>query len=212
MSRDLSTAGFNVNVVALDKKPYNDAAVVGNFSMIFTETWGSPYDPHTTAAAWRVPNEADFAAQAGMVAPMTKAQLNGNVTAALVSSPEQLPAIWANILSGLHANAIYAPIASVANLAVVSTKLAGFRMGVQQFDVALALRKVSILATPSAGTSSPTQNQDAVIAVAVLVPSLVLLGLSMAYFIYRERAGSPLFTPLMQDEKKVWTSSDSATV
>lgn len=67
---DLALAGFDVTLVVLPKEAYNGAAAAGNFSLIFTETWGAPYDPHTTAAAWRVRNEADYEAQEGMTAPM----------------------------------------------------------------------------------------------------------------------------------------------
>ena len=200
--QDLRTAGFDALLVSLPKSEYNTAATRGNFSLIFTETWGNPYDPHTTAAAWRVPNEADFVAQLGMGAPMTKAQLDGNISAALVAPAAQLAPLWAAILGGLHANAIYAPISSVANLAIVSKGIAGFRMGVQQFDLALALRGVRVVGTTPTATSS-TIDQNGVIAASVLAPIAALMALGVLYMVRRERAGKPLFTPLLQKEAHV---------
>lgn len=197
--QDLRSAGFDASVVSLPKSEYNTAATRGDFSLIFTETWGNPYDPHTTAAAWRVPNEADFAAQLGMVAPMTKAQLDGNISAALVAPAAQLESLWAAILSGLHANAIYAPVSSVVNLAIVSKGIVGFRMGVQQFDLAIALRSVSLVGTTPTGTSIP-KDQSGVIAASVLAPVVALMALGVLYMVRRERAGKPLFTPLLQEE------------
>ena len=196
--QDLRSAGFDASLVSLPKSEYNTAATRGNFSLIFTETWGNPYDPHTTAAAWRVPNEADFGAQFGMVAPMTKAQLDGNISAALVAPAAQLASLWAAILSGLHANAIYAPVSSVVNLAIVSKEIAGFRMGVQQFDLALALRSIRLVGTTT-GTSTPV-DRNGVIAASVLAPVAALMALGVLYMVRRERAGKPLFTPLMQEE------------
>ncbi len=203
--QDLRSAGFDASLVSLPKSEYNTAATRGNFSLIFTETWGNPYDPHTTAAAWRVPNEADFAAQLGMAAPMTKAQLDGNISAALVAPAPQLAHLWTAILSGLHANAIYAPISSVVNLAIVSKEIAGFRMGVQQFDLALALRSIRLVGTTPTGTSTPI-DRNGVIAASVLAPIAALMALGVLYMVRRERAGKPLFTPLMQEEAQAAVS------
>ena len=200
VAQDLRAAGFRASLVSLPKDAYNIAASRGNFSLVFTETWGSPYDPHSTAAAWRVPNEADFAAQSGMQAPMTKAQLDGNISAALVTpDAAQLAPLWAAILGGLHANAIYAPVSSVANLAIVSKDITGFRMGVQQFDLALALRGVRLV-DPSPAPNAVDQN--GVIAASVLAPIAALLAIGVFYIVRRERAGQPLFTPLMQEETR----------
>lgn len=200
--QDLRSAGFDASLVSLPKSEYNTAATSGNFSLIFTETWGNPYDPHTTAAAWRVPNEGDFAAQLGMGGPMTKVQLDGNISAALLAPAAQLASLWAAILGGLHANAIYAPVSSVANLAIVSKGIAGFRMGVQQFDLALALRNIRLIDTTPAGTST-TIDQNSVIAASVLAPFVALMALGVLYMVRRERAGKPLFTPLMQEDAQV---------
>ena len=133
---------------------------------------------------------------------MTKAQLDGNISAALVAPAAQLAPLWATILGGLHANAIYAPVSSVANLAIVSKGIAGFRMGVQQFDLALALRGVSVVGTTPSGTPSAI-DQNGVIAASVLAPIAALMALSVLYMVRRERAGKPLFTPLLQAEASI---------
>lgn len=200
IERDLAAAGFLVVLRLLAKDPYNAAVQAGNFSLVFTETWGAPYDPHTTAAAWRVPNEADYEAQRGMAGPMTKAQLDANVSAALLAAPALLPGLWAAILTGVHANAIYSPIASIANLAVVSTSLEGFRMGAQQFDLAVVLRSVRRLAPPAPPAAAPASNVPAIIASSVLVPAFVLLALFVAFLVRKERVGKPYFAPLMQND------------
>jgi hypothetical protein len=106
---------------------------------------------------------------------VTKAQLDANVSAALLAAPALLPGLWAAILTGVHANAIYSPIASIANLAVVSTSLEGFRMGAQQFDLAVVLRSVRRLAPPAPPAAAPASNVPAIIASSVLVPAFVLL-------------------------------------
>jgi nickel transport system substrate-binding protein len=62
---DLAKVGINVNYIPLPKEEWNARATAGDFHMAFTETWGAPYDPHSYAASWRVPNEADFQAQQG---------------------------------------------------------------------------------------------------------------------------------------------------
>jgi hypothetical protein len=68
----LSEVGINVVARPLDKESFNKAASSGDFNLIFSETWGPPYDPHSFTAAFRTPNEAAYAAQQGMLEPMTK--------------------------------------------------------------------------------------------------------------------------------------------
>lgn len=50
--RDLATIGLQVEARALSKEDINVARQSGDFHFSLTETWGTPYDPHTTAGGW----------------------------------------------------------------------------------------------------------------------------------------------------------------
>ena len=48
----LLVVSSSVEAVTLSKSDINDARQSGNFHFSLTETWGSPYDPHTYASGW----------------------------------------------------------------------------------------------------------------------------------------------------------------
>ena len=50
--RDLAAIGLRVEARALSKADINDARQAGDFHFSLTETWGTPYDPHSTAGGW----------------------------------------------------------------------------------------------------------------------------------------------------------------
>ena len=50
--RDLAAIGLRVEARALSKADINVARQAGDFHFSLTETWGTPYDPHSTAGGW----------------------------------------------------------------------------------------------------------------------------------------------------------------
>jgi ABC-type transport system substrate-binding protein len=107
----------------------------GNFNLCFSETWGPPYDPHSYAASWKSPDEAHFPALVGMQQPYTKSELTTDITNVMLIENEQTRSQkWKDILMGLHAQAIDLPISGKRIPTVLSTRLAGYYPGQQQFD------------------------------------------------------------------------------
>jgi len=194
----LAASGIQATVQPETKEVYNALVVRGAFSIAMTETWGPGYDPFSTASAWRIANEADFAAQAGMRSPMTSAQLAANITLALASNDEPTRAsAWSAILTAVHAQAIYLPLSFVRNTAVVSRSVTGFEFGSLQFDIPLVQLQKGGGGGGAAPSAAPTLPPGAVAAIVVLgVVGVVGLAI-VAYMARRERAGSPLFHPLL---------------
>ena len=44
----------------LDKDAKNAAMVNGDYDLVFSETWGAPYDPHSYVKSWASPDEAHY--------------------------------------------------------------------------------------------------------------------------------------------------------
>ena len=44
------------------REELNEDMVAGNYDMVFSETWGPPYDPHSYVSSWTTPDEAHYSA------------------------------------------------------------------------------------------------------------------------------------------------------
>ncbi len=59
---NLSKIGIQVNTKFLNSTAYHDAEVYGDYHLLFTRTWGAPYDPHSYMASWAVPSHVEYSA------------------------------------------------------------------------------------------------------------------------------------------------------
>ena len=58
--KDLAAIGITVNTRFLSDDEYRDAEVNGDYSVLFTRTWGAPYDPHSYMTSWAVPAHVEY--------------------------------------------------------------------------------------------------------------------------------------------------------
>jgi len=82
---DLKRLGIRVRLVGEEKDSFLTRQKSGEFGMIFGDTWGSPYDPHSFCSSMRKPSHADYQAQLGL--PM-KADIDREIGEVLVSVDE----------------------------------------------------------------------------------------------------------------------------
>ncbi len=93
----------------------------GRFGMIFSRTWGAPYDPHAFMSSMRVPSHADFQAQQGLAdKPLIDKEIGEVLSAA---DPARRQALYRDILTRLHREAVYLPISYVSTMAVAKPRL-----------------------------------------------------------------------------------------
>ena len=59
---NLNEIGIKVNTKFLNSTEYHDAEVNGDYHLLFTRTWGAPYDPHSYMASWAVPAHVEYSA------------------------------------------------------------------------------------------------------------------------------------------------------
>jgi len=59
---NLEKIGIQVNTKFLNNTEYRDAEVNGDYHLLFTRTWGAPYDPHSYMASWAVPSHVEYSA------------------------------------------------------------------------------------------------------------------------------------------------------
>jgi ABC-type transport system substrate-binding protein len=122
--------------------------------MVFSETWGPPYDPHSYASSWFVANEAHFSAMKNLESPLTLAGLKDKITKVqLESNIGVRESLWAEIHNDVHQQAINLPLWGKRIPAVLSRRLENFVPGEQQFDY--PIHKVRVVSGSKTVTIAP---------------------------------------------------------
>ncbi len=120
---DLRQVGISVKLLGEENQSYQQRQKDGNFHLIFNNTWGAPYEPHTFVSSMRVPAHADYQAQSGL--PM-KEKIDQIIGEVLLSSDEAArQEKYDYILSTLHEQAVYLPISHITNIAVYHDNVSG---------------------------------------------------------------------------------------
>lgn len=123
---DAVLVGEEVNAIQARQKD-------GRFGLIFGDTWGAPYDPHSFASSMRVPSHADFQAQSGL--PM-KADIDADIGRVLVTTDEAARRdLYRRILTTLHEQAVYLPISYLTAISVASPTVAGVGFGPSAHEI-----------------------------------------------------------------------------
>lgn len=75
--QDLAKIGFDVQAKSLSKADINVARQGGDFHFSITETWGTPYDPNSSAGGWigGEGGEGVYPAMVNFEAPATRQEL-----------------------------------------------------------------------------------------------------------------------------------------
>ncbi|MFC7554735.1 ABC transporter permease subunit [Pseudoroseomonas wenyumeiae] len=110
---DLGRIGIAARLLGTDAATLQARQRSGDFGLVFTETWGPPYDPHAFLGAMRAPSHADWQAQRGL--PM-KAAIDRRITALLAATnatAREADEQW--VLTTLHEQAVYFPISFLTN-------------------------------------------------------------------------------------------------
>lgn len=130
---DLKRLGIRVRLVGEEKDSFLTRQKSGEFGMIFGDTWGSPYDPHSFCSSMRKPAHADYQAQLGL--PM-KADIDREIGEVLVSVDEgRRREMYRHILTTLHEQAVYMPLSYMTNIYVHRPELGGVGFGDTKYEI-----------------------------------------------------------------------------
>ncbi len=113
---DLSKIGLEIRLVASESIGFYQSQKNGNFDLIFNDTWGNPYDPHSFIASMLVPSHADFTIQKDLT---NKKDIDANIYRILNAyGDKELQQEYTNLLTALHQSDIYLPLAYTLVLGV----------------------------------------------------------------------------------------------
>lgn len=120
---DLAKVGIRVNLIGEEEDSIGNRQKTGEFNLIFGDTWGAPYDPHSFCSSMRAPSHADYQAQLGL--PM-KAEIDAKIGEVLLSTNEKKRAdLYRWILTTLHEQAVYLPISYMTQILVHPKEISG---------------------------------------------------------------------------------------
>jgi len=124
---DLRKVGIKVSLVGEEPDSFYTRQKSGEFGLIFSDTWGAPYDPHSFCSSMRIPSHADYQAQLGLD---MKAQIDKTIGEVLETVDEtERQAKYKYILETLHEQAIYLPLTYVTAIMVHSPELKNVKFG-----------------------------------------------------------------------------------
>lgn len=130
---ELAKVGIQIVLRAVEEGAMVRRQREGDFGMIFADTWGAPYDPHSFVSSMRYAGHADYMAQRGL--PI-KDELDRRIGQVLASTDEQQRAEqYRFILSTLHEQAVYLPISYLTAISVRRDTVSHVQFGSTLFDV-----------------------------------------------------------------------------
>ena len=127
----------------LDKDAKNAAMVNGDYDLVFSETWGAPYDPHSYVKSWASPDEAHYSALP--TAGIDRVAFEAQVDAVLSEMDEtERQSKWTALLSEIHYDVLHLPLWGKRIPSLINNaRLSGYVPGAQQYDY--PLHKVTVL-------------------------------------------------------------------
>lgn len=130
---ELAKIGIQVQLRAEEEGALVQRQREGRFGMIFADTWGAPYDPHSFVSSMRYAGHADYMAQRGL--PMKDA-IDRKIAEVLAATEEKARADgYREILTTLHDQAVYLPISYLTAISVSRPNVDGVEFGSTLFDV-----------------------------------------------------------------------------
>lgn len=151
---DLAKIGIKVNSMFLNDEDYIDAELNGKYNVLFTRTWGAPYDPHSYLSSWAVPSHVEYSAIGNLQPPLTRDLLLQKIEKVQKElDPRAIQEQWREILDDVHQQALFMPLWGTRVPYVINRRLVGFVPGEQSW--AFPLNNVKVVEGSTSVTVSP---------------------------------------------------------
>lgn len=136
---DLAKIGVTVKASFVNSQDYIKAELDGTYNMLFTRTWGAPYDPHSYLNSWSVPSHVEYSAIEGLNGDVTTESILGKIEAVQEKlNDREIQDGYTEILGDVHKEAFFLPLFGVRTPYVISRRLAGFSPSPQTYSYPIA--------------------------------------------------------------------------
>lgn len=130
---DLKNVGAELKIIGEEKQAFLDRQKSGDFDLMYSLSWGTPYDPQSYLSSWRIPAHGDYQAQIGLD---KKEWLDDTITAVMIeSNEEKRQEMYEEILSYIHDQGVYIPLTYSRTKAVYVPELKGVTFNVSQYEI-----------------------------------------------------------------------------
>lgn len=128
----LKKIGVQLELVGEESSSIESRRLTGNYDMLFDQTWGLPYDPQSTLAAF-TPNSSYYYATSGI---SQADELYRKIEEVMVSVDEETrKALYADILTIIHNEAVFIPITNGKLTVVAPSGLQGLAFKQTQYGL-----------------------------------------------------------------------------
>ena len=133
IQNDLKNVGVNLKIIGEEKQAFLDRQKTGDFDLMYSLSWGTPYDPQSYLSSWRIPAHGDYQAQIGLD---KKEWLDDTIKAVMIeSNEEKCKKIYADLLTYIHDEGVYIPLTYSRTKAVHIPELKGVTFNVSQYEI-----------------------------------------------------------------------------
>lgn len=109
--KDLKNLNITVREIPVGKDEFIERERNGDYNIMFTKTWGSPYDPHTYFSSWGIESHVEFSSTKGLESPMTQEDVLKKISKVLIELDEsKRDEMYREILDGVHQQAAFVPL------------------------------------------------------------------------------------------------------
>ncbi|WP_407082917.1 nickel ABC transporter substrate-binding protein [Paenibacillus polygoni] len=130
---DFKNVGAELKIIGEEKQAFLDRQKSGEFDLMYSLSWGTPYDPQSYLSSWRIPAHGDYQAQIGLE---KKEWLDDTITAVMIeASEEKRQEMYKDILSYIHDEGVYIPLTYSRTKAVYVPELKGVTFNVSQYEI-----------------------------------------------------------------------------
>lgn len=128
--------GIDVKLISKEEENFWATANEGGFDLLFTASWGVPFDPHSYLSAITTASEGGSPDHKALSGLPIKKELDGKIKEVLVSTDEEKrKMLYKDILTTLHEQAVYLPISYQSNVAVYHKNMSGVNFLPQEYEV-----------------------------------------------------------------------------
>ncbi|MDA3969670.1 nickel ABC transporter substrate-binding protein [Helicobacter ibis] len=125
--------GINIQLDSSEPIAFYQRQKNGDFDLIFNETWGNPFDPHSFISSMLIPSHADYAAQDGLE---NKDIIRGLIKSILnADNKDKIQKGYKSLLTLLNNSNIYIPLSYGVVLGVFNNKkIKSYKSGDMEYE------------------------------------------------------------------------------
>ncbi|WP_445487716.1 nickel ABC transporter substrate-binding protein [Niallia sp. 03133] len=133
MLNDLKEVGISLKILGEEKQAFLDRQKTGEFDLMYSLSWGLPYDPHTYVSSFRVPATGDYQTQVGLE---KKEWLDQTITDLMIEQDDKKRQdMYRQILTYLHEEYVYLPLTYSVTKVIYNKDVKGVGFNLNQYEV-----------------------------------------------------------------------------